>query len=122
MNKAFDFLAAARCFLHFRQGRDDNRLSYELQAEAALRGIGGEPGRSVDPADWMREYFRHARVIYGLSTQLLDEALPAAPSLRSRLNNWISRDPQSDFTVTGGRLRLRWPTALRDPGPADGPV
>ncbi len=115
MNKAFDFLAAARCFLHFRQGRDDNRLSYELQAEAALRGIGGEPGRSVDPADWMREYFRHARVIYGLSTQMLDEALPAAPSLRSRLNNWISRDPQSDFTVTGGRLRLRWPTALRDP-------
>ena len=115
MNKAFDFLAAARCFLHFRQGRDDNRLSYELQAEAALRGIGGEPGRSVPPADWMREYFRHARVIYGLSTQLLDEALPAAPSLRSRLNNWISRDPQSDFTVTGGRLRLRWPTALRDP-------
>ena len=115
MNRAFDFLAAARCFLHFRQGRDDNRLSYELQAEAALRGIGAEPGRSVDPADWMREYFRHARVIYGLSTQLLDEALPVAPSLRSRLNNWISRDPHSDFTVTGGRLRLRWPTALRDP-------
>ena len=115
MNRAFDFLAAARCFLHFRQGRDDNRLSYELQAEAALRGIGAEPGRSIDPADWMREYFRHARIIYGLSTQLLDEALPVAPSLRSRLNNWISRDSQSDFTVTGGRLRLRWPTALRDP-------
>ncbi len=115
MNRAFDFLAAARCFLHFRQGRDDNRLSYELQAEAALRGIGAAPGRSVDPADWMREYFRHARIIYGLSTQLLDEALPVAPSLRSRLNNWISRDSQSDFTVTGGRLRLRWPTALRDP-------
>ena len=36
MRKAFDFLAAARCFLHYRQGRDDNGLSYELQAEAAL--------------------------------------------------------------------------------------
>ena len=32
MEAAFGFLAAARCFLHFRRGRDDNALSYELQA------------------------------------------------------------------------------------------
>ena len=38
--RAFDFLAAARCLLHFRQGRDDNALTYELQAVAAELGLG----------------------------------------------------------------------------------
>ncbi len=53
--QAFDFLAAARCFLHYRQGRDDNVLTYELQAEAAARGIGVEaPAQAVEPAVWMR--------------------------------------------------------------------
>lgn len=37
MCKAFDFLAAARCFTHYSRGRDDNGLSYELQAAAAAR-------------------------------------------------------------------------------------
>jgi [protein-PII] uridylyltransferase len=115
MHRAFDFLAAARCFLHYRQGRDDNGLSYELQAEAAARGIGGEPGRAMEPADWMREYFRHARVIYGLSTQLLDDALPSPASFRDRVGNWISRRSPSDFNVVGGRVRVRQPEALRDP-------
>ncbi len=115
MHRAFDFLAAARCFLHYRQGRDDNGLSYELQAEAAARGIGGEPGRAIEPADWMREYFRHARVIYGLSTQLLDDALPSPASFRDRVGNWISRRSSSDFNVVGGRVRVRQPEALRDP-------
>ena len=49
MRNAFAFLAAARCFLHYRQGRDDNTLSYELQAEAASRGVGVEPGRALNP-------------------------------------------------------------------------
>ena len=34
---AFDFLAAARCFLHFRHGRDDNTLDWQSQDEAAAR-------------------------------------------------------------------------------------
>ena len=37
---ALDFLAAVRCFLHYRQGRDLNNLTYELQSEAAAVGIG----------------------------------------------------------------------------------
>ena len=37
---AMDFLSAVRCFLHYRQGRDLNGLTYELQAEAAAAGIG----------------------------------------------------------------------------------
>ena len=39
---AFDFLAAARCFLHFRHGRDDNTLDWQSQDEAATNSIGLE--------------------------------------------------------------------------------
>ncbi len=115
MHKAFDFLAAARCFLHYRQGRDDNGLSYELQAEAAARGIGSGSVAAIPPAEWMREYFRHARIIFGLCTQLLDEALPPSPSLRGRLDNWIARRSASAFVEIGGRVRVRQPEALRAP-------
>ena len=39
---AFDFLAAVRCFLHFRHGRDDNKLDWQSQDEAAALSIGLE--------------------------------------------------------------------------------
>jgi len=114
MCKAFDFLAAARCFLHYSQGHDDNGLSYELQAAAAGRGIGVEAGRPLDPADWMRIYFRHARAIYGLSTQLLDEALPVAVTVRGRFEAWRTRRSRPETSVVGGRLVLNQPELLRD--------
>ena len=113
MEQAFDFLAAARCFLHYRQGRDDNALSYELQAAAAARGIGIENCRAVDPADWMRIYFRHARAVYALCTQLLDETVPARGT--SRVRGWKSRSSHSAFSVVGARLTLLEPAGLRDP-------
>ncbi len=115
MSKAFDFLAAARCFLHYRQQRDDNVLSYELQAEAASRGIGVEVGRALEPSDWMRIYFRHARSVYGLSTQLLDEALPANSSLRVRFGDWRTRRSHPEFSVVHGRVVLQEPGAIKDP-------
>src|SRR6185295_3212699 len=115
------FLAAARCFVHYSQGRDDNGLSYELQAAAAAKGVGVEANRAVEPADWMRIYFRHARAIYGLSTQLLDEALPVSVSVKGRFDGWISRranrdTPRSnrDTTVAGGRLVLNQPEVVLD--------
>src|SRR5437879_5087291 len=114
MEAAFDFLAAARCFLHYRQGRDDNVLSYELQAAAAARGIGVENGRAIDPADWMRIYFRHARAVYALCTQLLDETLPVPAKLRRRLG-WKSRESHSGFAAAGARLSVLEPAGLRDP-------
>jgi [protein-PII] uridylyltransferase len=115
MEAAFDFLAAARCFLHYRQGRDDNALSYELQAAAAARGIGIENCRAIEPADWMRIYFRHARAVYALCTQLLDETLPARSTLRSRLG-WKSRvKSHSGFSIAGARLSVLEPASLRDP-------
>jgi [protein-PII] uridylyltransferase len=114
MEAAFDFLAAARCFLHYRQGRDDNTLSYELQAAAAARGIGVENAKAIDPADWMRIYFRHARAVYALCTQLLDETLPTPATLRSRLG-WKSRRSHSGFLMSGARLSVQEPARLRQP-------
>lgn len=111
MESAFDFLAAARCFVHYRQGRDDNALSYELQAAAAARGIGIENCRAIDPADWMRIYFRHARAVYGLCTQLLDETVPARDTSRG----WKSRRSHLAFSVAGARLTVLQPAGLHDP-------
>jgi [protein-PII] uridylyltransferase len=114
MEAAFDFLAAARCFLHYRQGRDDNSLSYELQAAAAARGIGIKNGHAIEPADWMRVYFRHARAIYALSTQLLEETVPGSAAPRGRVG-WKSRTSDSGFSVAGARLTLLEPERLREP-------
>ena len=115
MEAAFDFLAAARCFVHFRQGRDDNVLSYELQAAAAARGIGVENRRALDPAEWMRIYFLHARAVYALCTQLLDEALPSPSKLRARLQGWKSRRAHPGFSLAGVRLSVLDPASLREP-------
>jgi [protein-PII] uridylyltransferase len=115
MQAAFDFIAAARCFLHFRQGRDDNALSYELQAAAAARGIGVGNGRPIDAAEWMRIYFRHARAVYSVCTQLLDETIPASSKLRVRLEDWKSRRAHPGFSVSGVRLTVLDPASLREP-------
>jgi [protein-PII] uridylyltransferase len=48
LDSALDFLMSARCFLHFRHGRDDNTLSWEAQDEAAARKIGAMiPGTMI---------------------------------------------------------------------------
>ena len=113
--RAFEFLCAARCFLHYRQGRDANQLTYELQAEAASEGVGQRPGEALPPEQWMRAYFRHARSIHRLSMQLLEEVSAARPSLYDVFQDWRSHLSNADFTVLRGRILLRQSAALRDP-------
>ena len=112
--KAIDFLDAVRCFLHYRQGRDLNGLTYELQSEAASVGIGLQGGSATSPSDWMRIYFRHARAIHRLAV-LLDEV----PQPKSRWTRWFGklRSPLStaEFNVVDGRVSLRQPDAIEDP-------
>jgi [protein-PII] uridylyltransferase len=111
---AIDFLDAVRCFLHYSQGRDLNGLTYELQSEAASKGIGLHGGRTASPNDWMRVYFRHARAIYRL-TVLFDE-VPRVKSIWSRLLG-IRRSPLStaEFTVADGRVYLSQAASVEDP-------
>ncbi len=111
--RAFECLAATRCLLHYLQGRDDNLVTYELQDQAALLGIGYHTGEPVAAAEWMQNYFRHARVIYRLTSQLLDDASPAHPSIYAVVQDWKSRLSNPDFSVARGRIILRHPDALR---------
>ena len=62
---ASEFLAAVRCFLHYRRERDENTLDWQAQDAAARRRIGlaGPSQDRVDAAYWMRVYFRHARIV-----------------------------------------------------------
>ena len=107
--EAFGFLADARCFLHYHYGRDDNQLSYDTQALAAARGIGVKEKKGLAPADWMRIYFRQARVIDQLTAQLIDESAPARSGLYSLYQDWRSRLSNADFSVVRGRIFARRP-------------
>ena len=111
---ALDFLSAVRCFLHYRQGRDLNGLTYELQSEAAAAGIGAAAGAPATPSEWMRGYFRHARAIYRL-TVLLDEVPQARSGLYRFFENRKSRLSNADFSVVDGRVFLRQLSSVEDP-------
>jgi len=120
--RAFEFLSALRCFLHYQRGRDDNLLTYELQEQAALRGIGHTGIPHVSPtaedtnsheaaAQWMRDYFRHARSIDRLVTQSISQATSSRRSLYALFQDWRSRLSNANFSVVRGRIFPRQPDA-----------
>jgi [protein-PII] uridylyltransferase len=102
---AFDFLAAARCFLHFRHGRDDNTLDWQSQDEAAANSIGLETRGTADPSYWMRTYYRHARVIYRRAA-LLMEHLPAPVSFYRQFRRRRTPIAGTDFFLDQGRIDI----------------
>ncbi len=103
---AFDFLAAARCFLHFRHGRDDNILDWQSQDEAAGLSIGLETRGTADPSYWMRTYYRHARVIYRRAV-LLMEHLPAPVSFYRQFRRRRTPIAGTDFLLDQGRIDVQ---------------
>src|SRR5713226_5257362 len=115
LDAALEFLMAARCFLHFRHGRDDNALSWEAQDEAAARKIGAPDAAELTAADWMRIYFGHARAAQRTALQLLEEIPEAWSSLRRQFQGWKSRPSSPDFSVVDGMIFLQQSSSLRDP-------
>ena len=115
LDAAIDFLMSARCFLHFRHGRDDNTLSWEAQDEAAARKIGAAGAEELSAADWMRIYFGHARSVQRTVTQLLEEIPEAWSALYRQVQSWRSRLTTADFSVVDGLIFLQQPSALQDP-------
>jgi [protein-PII] uridylyltransferase len=115
LDAALEFLMAARCFLHFRHGRDDNALSWEAQDEAAARKIGASDAADVTAADWMRIYFGHARAVQRTVIQLQEEIPEAWSSLRRQFQGWKSRPSSPDFSVVDGMIFLQQSSSLRDP-------
>ncbi len=112
--QAFAFLCDTRCFLHFRDDRDQNVLHYEAQPEAAAAGIGNGGARLAATA-WSRSYFRHARTIHRWTSQLMDEIPPAKSSLYRSFENWRSRLSNTDFSVVDERVFVRRPAELAHP-------
>src|SRR5258708_6328776 len=100
---AVDFLDSVRCFLHYRQGRDLNGLTYELQSDAAASGIGLPNRIPISPNDWMRVYFRHARAVYRLSV-LLDEVPRKRSAWSKMFGRRKSRFSDARFTIVDGRV------------------
>lgn len=115
LEAALDFLMSARCFLHFRYGRDDNTLSWEAQDEAAARKIGAPDAEELSAAGWMRIYFSHARAVQRTVTQLLEEIPEAWSALYRQVQSWRSRLTTPDFSVVDGLIFLQQPSALQDP-------
>jgi [protein-PII] uridylyltransferase len=115
LEAALDFLMSARCFLHFRHGRDDNTLSWEAQDEVAARKVGAGDAAELSPADWMRIYFGHARAVQRSVTQLLEEIPEAWSALYRQVQSWRSRLATPDFSVVDGLIFLQQPSALQDP-------
>lgn len=115
LDAAIDFLMSARCFLHFRHGRDDNTLSWEAQDAAAARKIGAPGSDELSAADWMRIYFSHARSVQRTVTQLLEEIPEAWSALYRQVQSWRSRVTTPDFSVVDGLIFLQQPSALQDP-------
>jgi [protein-PII] uridylyltransferase len=106
LESAFDFLAAARCFLHYRCGRDDNTLDWHAQDEAAQLSIGLDTSGSADPAYWMRTYYRHARTIFRRTSLLMDDVPPARRSFYKQFRRKRTPIGGTDFFLEQGRLDL----------------
>ena len=106
LQTAFHFLARLRCYLHCQSGRDNNVLSFEAQDVAAEQWqIGG-------PADWMREYYRHARAIYRAAIRHLENNEAQSSSLFAQFRDWRSRLANVDFSVHRERAHFRSPQGL----------
>jgi [protein-PII] uridylyltransferase len=115
LEAALDFLMAARCFLHFRHGRDDNTLSWEAQDDAAARRIGAAETETLSASEWMRIYFSHARAVQRTVMQLQEEIPEAWSALYRQVQSWRSRLSTADFSVVDGLIFLQQPSSLQDP-------
>ena len=114
VRRAVDFMSEIRCFLHYSNGRNDNTLTYELQAEAAARSLGipgrfsgaisgaisgtgarnqivavtGKGSAEHEAAEWMRMYFRHARTLNRRLLRHMEQKTQLTTlSLRERIFN-----------------------------------
>src|SRR5215472_3094003 len=116
---AVEFLSAIRCFLHYSNQRNDNTLTYELQAEAARRSLGTDDNLRRNAAEWMRLYYRHARTLNRQLLRFMEQRPPSALSLRRRLlNATIRSKPEGGngkpFAVRDGLLEITNEQAYAD--------
>src|SRR4029077_20771088 len=103
------------CFLHFRNKRDLNVLTWDAQDSAAAQKVGTPNTTAPNVTDWMRNYYGHAHAVDHISGQLLEE-MPAAQSLFYRqMETWRTGFSDADFSVVDGLMIFQNPENLSDP-------
>ena len=115
--RAFDFLWAVRCHLHFATGRPEERLTFDLQPEIARRMGYGDRGDAPAVERFMRRYFLIAKEVGALTrvfaAKLESERVKQQPRGISRLlpGRGQSRKKVLDpgFHEEGGRLNIDGP-------------
>src|SRR3982075_3184876 len=118
-----DFLWSVRCNLHFVSGRAEERLSFDMQREIAVR-LGHTPhSGKQDVERFMKHYFLIAKDVGDLTAilcaKLEDEQAKPAPVLsrmmaRFRPSQARRRVPDSDaFVVDSNRIHLAAPDVFR---------
>jgi len=118
-----DFLWSVRCNLHFVTGRAEERLSFDLQREIAIRlGYTSHPGMQ-DVERFMKHYFLIAKEVGNLTAilcaKLEDQQAKPAPVLSrmmARFRPSVSRRrvPDSDdFIVDNNRINLAAPDVFK---------
>src|SRR5204863_3495135 len=111
-----DFLWSVRCNLHFVSGRAEERLSFDMQREIAVRlGYTSHPGMQ-DVERFMKHYFLVAKDVGDLTAilcaKLEEEQAKPAPVLsrmvaRFRPGTKRRRVPDSDdFIIDNNRINL----------------
>ena len=106
LRDAFRFMARLRCYLHILSNRDNNQLSFEAQDSLA------EHWKIEDTAQWMREYYRHARAVYRAAIRTLEAGEAQSSSLFAQLRDFRSRVSNADFSVLRERVHFRTPQRL----------
>src|SRR6266487_5781295 len=118
-----DFLWSVRCNLHFVSGRAEERLSFDMQREIAVRlGYTSHPGMQ-DVERFMKHYFLVAKDVGDLTAilcaKLEDEQAKPAPVLsrmvaRLRPGTKRRRVPDSDdFIIDNNRINLAAPDIFK---------
>ena len=112
--RAFDFLWAVRCHLHFATGRAEERLSFDLQPAIARRMGYGDRGDAPAVERFMRRYFMIASQVGALTRAFCAKLEAEESKNRSQgLSRFLAprkatRKPldQPGFLIDGGRLSV----------------
>src|SRR6267378_461933 len=118
-----DFLWSVRCNIHFSSGRAEERLSFDIQREIAIRlGYTSHPGMQ-DVERFMKHYFLVAKDVGDLTAilcaKLEDQQAKPAPVLSrmmARLRPSMTRrrvTESDDFIIDNNRINLAAPDVLK---------
>src|SRR5271170_3010621 len=120
-----DFLWSVRCNMHFLAGRAEERLSFDIQRDIAVRlGYTAHPGLR-DVERFMKHYFLIAKDVGDLTAILcagLEDRQAKPAAVLSRLTQWRSSPARKkisesdDFIIDNNRINVaRADVFRRDP-------